>query len=42
MYFKNFFNKFILINRGEKILVFNPRYRKKDLDFWNKKLKETE
>ena len=39
-FFKNFFNKYILTSRKIKMRLLEPKYRKKNLGFWYKKLKE--
>lgn len=39
-FFKKFFNKFILPNRLKKVWFLDVRYKKKDLDFQDKKLDE--
>lgn len=35
-FIQDFFNKFILINWVKQVKVFDFRYRKKNLDFYNK------
>ena len=41
-FFKNFFNKSILVERVQKTMFLDLKYRKKDLGFYNKKLKKKE
>ena len=37
---KNLFNKFILKKRVEEMRFLDLKYKKKNSDFWNKKLEE--
>ena len=41
-FFKNFFNNSILVERVQKTMFLDLKYKKKDLSFYNKKLKKKE
>lgn len=42
IFFKNFFNKFILVNKVKIAKFINVRYKEKNFDFSSKKLKKKE